>query len=247
MKSLFDFISEARETVGKLPFSLDDFKQFLAAVADYDDESAIYKQFEEIVTSTYGKKVWNGFKGWCEGSQYNSEASDLYDILCKLPKNRLERILGAGSFGAAVELSNGMVCKVYHKNTPMEKTERKFFEYCAKHGTEKGCPFPRVIRLGSNFVVMEKLKTDTAKCKMYDKYLGFNGEDVDGKTVEQHAKDYIKNKVQPNLDGDAKECFEWAVSALTHLKKAVGWDAFSDMRLANIGERADGTIVWFDI
>ena len=249
-KSLSDFLMEARETVGKLPFTLQQFRDFIKAVDDFDDESEAWKTIEAIVTNTYGEKVWRGFMGWCEGTQYGSNPDDMYMILQNLPKARLQKVLGAGSYGAAIELANGMVCKIFHKNREMERTDRAFFEYCMKHKTNV---FPVVHKLGPNYVVMEKLQMDTPKCKLYDKYLGFNGLKVDGKmTLEQIAKQVIKkdkkiDKVVAGLDAEAKEILDWAIEALIHLEKAVGFDSFSDMRLANIGERGDGAIIWFDI
>lgn len=49
-----------------------------------------------------------------------------------------------------------------------------------------------------------------------------------------------KNRISRVLGADSYD-------ALTHLEDVVGWDSFSDMRLANIGERNDGAIIWFDI
>ena len=249
-KSLSDFLIEARETVGKLPFTQQQFREFIKAVDDFDDESDIWKTIEGIVTDTYGEKVWRGFLGWCEGTQYGSNPDDMYMILQNMPKARLQKVLGAGSYGAAVELANGMVCKIYHKNREMERTDKEFFEYCMKHKTDV---FPTVHKLGPNYVVMEKLKMETPKCRLYDKYLGYNGVKIDGKmTMEQIAKQVIKKdkkitKLVAKLSSEEKEILDWAVDALTRLEEAVGFDSFSDMRLANIGERNDGAIIWFDI
>lgn len=188
--------------------------------------------------------------GWCEGTQYGSNSDDMYMILQNMPKTRLQKVLGAGSYGAAVELANGMVCKIYHKNREMERTDRAFFEYCMKHKTNV---FPTVHKLGTNYVVMEKLKMETPKCRLYDKYLGFNGLKIDGKmTIEQIAKQVIKKDkkidvIVAELNSEEKEILDWAIDALTRLEEAVGFDSFSDMRLANIGERNDGAIIWFDI
>lgn len=250
MKPLIAYIEEARETVGKLPFTRQQFRFFLKAVADYEDEDPVYVAIENAVTRQYGEKAWRGFLGWCEGSHYDSNPDDLYDILINLPKDRIARILGAGSYGAAVEMTNGKVCKLYHKNTPMEPQDRKFFAYCMK---TKSNVFPVVYKFGENYVVMEKLKMNTPKCKLYDEYFRIGTKKVfGGKTIEDLAKQSIKKdkKVESTiagLDAEAKEIFDWAVEALTRLKEAVGWDSFSDIRLPNIGERGDGSIIWFDI
>lgn len=249
MKTLLTYLEEARETIGKLPFTREQFKAFLTALEDFDDESEAWQTVEKAVSDAYGEKVWRGFMGWCEGTQYGSDADGMYDILSNMPKNRLERVLGAGSYGAAVELSNGKVCKIFHKNRDMEPTDRDFFEYCMSHKTDV---FPTIHKLGKKFVIMDKLKMDTPKCKMYNEYLKVNGKKFDGMTIERIAKQVIKkdkkiDKVVAKLDAEAKEVLDWSVDALTHLEKAVGWDSFSDMRLANIGERSDGVIIWFDI
>jgi len=250
MKPLAQYIEEARMKVGELPFTRDEFTEFLIAVEDYDEDADIYKEVQHRVESKYGHKAWRGFLGWCEGTQNNSDSDWMYDILSNMPADRISKVLGAGSYGAAVELSNGLVCKIFHKNTPMEPQDRKFFEYCMKHKTD--C-FPTIKKLGTNFVVMDKLKMETSKCKMYDEYLGFSAKKVINKlTVHDIAKMVIhhdKNAgdLVAQLNKDAKECLDWAVDALTHLKKAVGWDSFSDLRLPNIGERSDGAIIWFDI
>lgn len=248
-KSLSDFLLEARETIDKLPITKQQFQDFIKAVDDFDDGSDAWKSVEEIVTKTCGEKVWRGFLSWCEGTQYGSNPDDMYMILQNLPKDRLQKVLGAGSYGAAVEMTNGMVCKLYHKNREMERVDRDFFEYCMKNKTNV---FPVVYRLGVNYVVMEKLKMDTPKCKLYDKYLGFNSQKINGMTIEQIAKQVIKkdkkvDKVVAGLDKEQKEILDWAVDALTRLEDAVGFDSFSDLRLANIGERGDGSIIWFDI
>lgn len=251
MKSLFESIMESRERMGTLPFTEEQFREFIAAVDDCDDDSPAWKYMEELITTTYGKKVWNGFKGWCEGTQYGSEISDMYRILCNIPKNRLERILGAGSYGAAIELSNGTVCKLFHKNTPMENVDRKFYEYCRTHDTSV---FPKVYKLGKSYVIMEKLKMNTPKCKLWDKYLGFNAKPIPG------TKYKLEDIAKMSFDGDnehaaaVRACGEdvleilgWAVDVLYHLKEATGFVGFSDLKLANIGERPDGSIIWFDI
>lgn len=251
MKPLITYIEESRETVGNLPFTRQQFRWFLKAAADYKDDDPIYIAVGNAITKKYGKKVWNGFKGWCEGSHYNSDPDGLYDILINLPKDRLARILGAGSFGVAIEMTNGMVCKIYHRNTPMERSDRKFYEYCRM---TKSNVFPKVYKLSDNYVVMEKLKMNTPKCKKWDEHLGFNAKPLPGTglTLGEVASEYVNGTKRAKmlaaaLPDDIKEIFDWAVDALTHLKKAVGWDTFGDMKLANIGERSDGSIIWFDI
>ncbi len=255
MKSLFDYILEARETVGSLPFTREQFQEFTIAVDDYDDESDIWKFMEETITKAYGAKVWDTFKGWVEGNMRGKDADVLYDILMNLPKERLGRVLGAGSFGSAIDAGDKVI-KVFHGDTPMEQKDREFYTYCLRH---KSKVFPVVYKVGSKVVVLEKLKMNTPKCKLYDKWLGFNAfqhktKDFDC-TIEGLAlnifkgrKDKKLNALESKVPAEAKECLDWAVQALIELEKATGFNnGFSDLRLANLGERKDGSIIWFDI
>lgn len=267
MKPLLTYIEEARETVGKLPFTQEEFDAFLVAASDYDDDSEAYQKIEHAVCDMYGEKVWLGFRGWCEGTRYNSDSKDMYNILCNMPKNRIEKILGAGSFGAAVELSNGMVCKIYHKNTPMEQHERIFFEHCMKHTSDV---FPKVYKLGTNYVVMEKLNVATKKCELYsaiidpwkaadrailkDKMVAANIPVKAGPlfTFIDWAKGDKKVANLPDfirtLDGDAREVADWAMRCVTELKEmGIVNKNVGDMKPANLGERKDGSIIWFDL
>jgi hypothetical protein len=259
MKSLYDYINEARELLGALPFTREQFKEYLIAASDYDDESEIWQFMERTITDTYGEKAWSGFKGWCEGNAYGSDADELYNILTKLPKNRIARVLGAGSFGAAIEIGDNKVCKLFHKNTPMEPRDIKFYKYCEGR---KSDVFPRVFKLGSNFVVMEKINMNTDKCKLYNSYLGMSPKvKFDGICMEKLLKgmrnpsiitkrDFQKyTKLVNAFTAEQKEIYNWGWAILDGLKEAIGSDdSLLDLRLANIGERVgSGEIIFFDI
>ena len=267
MKNLLAYIEEARETIGKLPFTLDDFEAFLVANDDADDESEAFQKVEQAVRDAYGEKVWRGFCGWCEGTHYQTDAKVMYDILSNMPKNRLEKILGAGSFGAAIELSNGAVCKIFHKNTPMEAHDRTFYEWCMKHSSNV---FPKVYKLGKNYVVMEKLDVATEKCKVYSTIIDpWKAADrailkdkmatanipvksgplfafidwAKGDKKVANLPDFVKT-----LDGSALEVANWAMQCVTELKEmGIVNKNIGDMKPANLGERKDGSIIWFDL
>jgi hypothetical protein len=257
MKSLYTYISEARELLGVLPFTREQFKEYLIAASDYDDESEIWQEMERIITDKFGSKAWSGFKGWTEGNAYGSDANALYDILTKLPKNRISHILGAGSYGAAIEIGD-KVCKLFHKNTPMESRDAKFYKYCKEH---RSSVFPYVYRLGRNFVVMEKLNMNTDKCKLYNSYLGMSPKNkIDGISMEKILLGMRKantskadhRKFAALIDKftpEQNEVYNWGWKVLDGLKESTGDDSsLSDLRLANIGERVGtGEIIFFDI
>ena len=57
MRNLITYIEEAHETIGKLPFTREQFKDFIAAVDDCDDESPAWTAVEKAVIDKYGEKV----------------------------------------------------------------------------------------------------------------------------------------------------------------------------------------------
>lgn len=261
MKSLFECILEARERLTQLPFSLEQFKQFVIACDDYNEDDPEYQNIQKIVTKEYGERVWRGLLGWVEGTQWQSDPQDLYNILCWLPKDRIGRVLGAGSYGSVIDMGD-KVCKLFHKNTPMEANDRKFYEYCMTHNCKQ---FPIVYKIGKHYVIMEKLQTNTNRCKEYNDWVGWSPKNFvpislpetdtqDGKTtIEDCCKYYLDHKKDidkaiKQLPKIGQEVFEWALEVWNNIRKAVpGANSFMDMRLANIGERKNKEIVWFDI
>lgn len=254
MKSLFDYINEARERITNLPFTLDQFKEFIKALDEFEDESQAWKDIEDVIKKQYGDNIWAGFLGWCEGTLYSTSAEEMYKILSNMPTSTIKRVLGSGSYGAAIEAGDRVI-KVFHRDRDMERTDREFFQYCMTHDSRV---FPRVYKLGKKFVVLEKLQMKTPKCIKYDKWLGPNSHKQKTTacpyTVEQLAQNIVKgnkdqkmNKACVHLPAEAKECLDWAVIALIELEYVCGFTSFSDLRLMNIGERQDGSIIWFDI
>lgn len=247
MKSLYQIILEQRAVVGSLPFTREEFKKYCPD--SWDDDNEFVKDIDNRILQKYGSKVLNTFRGWIEGSYYGTDLDVLYDVLCNVPLTRLDRVLGAGSNGIVVDCGDRII-KWFHKNTPMKDEDNSFFEWCMKHPKSK--VFPVVYKLGKNYVVMEKLKTGTPRCKLYDSYLGFGGKkiEVNGKA---DTLDHWIYKNDPAVeqeikkDREAWEVYQWGKTALQYLKESAGFDKFSDLRLANIGERKNGEIVWFDI
>lgn len=269
MKPLLTYIEEARETIGKLPFTLDEFELYLHAADECEEESDEYLKVQNAIIDNYGERVWLGFRGWCEGTMYKSDTKDLYEILKNIPKNRLSHILGAGSFGSAIEMSNGYVCKLFHKNTPMTDQDIRFYKWCLSHDSKF---FPKVKKLGKNFVIMEKLDVGTKKCQNFAKIID------DWNVNNPISKKYIDAKLPDAKNGPlfctinvlkspVKSIEENLVKAISEIEdKNYRWHAqwtydaccelrdmgiiggnIGDMKPANIGERKDGAIIWFDI
>ena len=245
MKPLYQFIIENR--VGSLPFTREEFKRYCPE--GWDSENEFIKEIDDRIKKQYGYNVWKTFNGWVEGSWYGSDLDVLYDILCNVPLKRLDKMLGAGSNGLVIDCGDKVI-KWFHKNTPPKGEDERFYNWCLEH-PDSGV-FPVVYKVGENYAVMEKLETRTTKCKKYDKYLGFNGKKIEIDGVNKPL-DYWLYKNDPKIeeilkkDAEVWEIYCWGRKALKYLKEIAGFDKFSDLRLANIGERKNGDIVWFDI
>ena len=82
--------------------------------------------------------------------------------------------------------------------------------------------------------------------------MGFGGQNIKVGSKTDTLDHWIyKNDpaVEAELKGDPEtwEVYCWGKEALRCLKEATGLSTFTDLRYANIGERENGEIVWFDI
>ena len=247
MKTLYQIL-EARARVQELPFTREEFKRYCPDGWDCEDE--FIKEIDDRIKAKFGEKAWRTFNGWVEGNWYGADLDVLYDILLNVPMSRLDKLLGAGSYGIVIDCGDRVI-KWFHKNTPLCGEDERFYNWCLEHPKSK--VFPVVYKTGENYVVMEKLKTWTPKCKLYDKYLGFSADKIDVNGKPMKLEDIIYDPSIPGaLDAVKKdrkvyEIYKWGVTAIKYLKEATGFSEFSDLRLANIGERNNGEVVWFDI
>lgn len=247
MKSLKEILE--RELIGTLPFSFKQFEDFIANLAGpWDEKLPSWTDIENSITTTYGEKAWRTFQGWCEGTFYNTEPEKMYAFLQKLPKDRLERFLGAGSDGAAIGYKDKVI-KWFHKNRTRYNNEwelnndKKFFLWCKSH---KSSYFPIVYRVADKYVVMERVEAGTKKCFEYCKVLDTMWYDEAGDKTPVY-----KLAAQGCLPADVDikpewlEAYNWYAGLIDEADEA-GFEP-ADCRPNNLGERKDGSIVWFDI
>lgn len=249
MKDIKDFLFE-RNYIGDLPFTFEDLCDFIRNI--WDDESESYIKMQQCITDNYGERAWSGFHGWIE-SKSNIDPMSLYIKLQKFPADRLPRILGSGSYGSVFTIGNDKIIKWF--NLPPEKNDIIFYKYCLNN---KSKYFPKIYKYNDKYCIMEKLKDNTQKCKLYsktiNKYFKINGKNTSiwdivnqimkGEKITK--KDQIEiDKYIKNLSSDDKVIYEWFYNAMQEARDN-GFIAV-DMKSSNIGERSDGDIVWFDI
>ena len=215
MRTLAEFLFE-RQYVS--PINLPDSTLAEAveaiAMAEYDNQA--YIEVKKQVEEMYGKKVFNALVGYVE---FSFEAGVPFDVIkdaiYHTPLDRIPKILGSGSVGAAFDIGDGKVVKWYHRGHEMSAKEYQFYEICMKH------PFrhlPTIYRLSKYFVVMQKLEMHTPKCKLYnntyERYMGWK----DGKNPKS-----IENTVM-----------KWYNDTDAYLRKY--GSCISDFGINNIGE-----------
>ena len=249
MKNIKCFLFE-RNYIGNLPFTFEDLCDFIRDI--WDDESESYIKMRQCIIDNYGERAWSGFYGWIE-SKSNMDPMSLYIKLQKFPQDRLARILGSGSYGSVFTIGNDKVIKWF--NLPPEKDDIKFYKYCLNN---KSKYFPIIYKYTDKYCIMEKLKDNTSKCKLYSKTINkrfkINGKNTSIWGIENQVikgekftkKDQIEiDKYIKNLSKEEKEIYDWFSNAMSEAHNN-GFIAV-DMKSTNIGERPNGDVVWFDI
>lgn len=233
------YLLEARLRLGQLQITLDEFKEFVKCAVEYDDEAPVFKQIENKVIAIYDEQTWRTFLGWVETCGYISEPGDLYATLERFPLDRLERLLGSGSFASALQYGDDKVIKWYHPGQGPEKTEKVFLQYCLNSNP---ILFPKAYKVTRRFVVLERLDVKTPKAVQYVDII--NKTKYNGTSLYLLANKVLGGEVFTPDDKDL-EAWNWYLGALREAKEN-GFIA-ADLSYNNVGEREDGTIIWFDI
>lgn len=187
-----------------------------------DGIKALYKFCDDFIMKLYE----------CGVDNITEEIIQLMlDKISKMPANKLENLLGVGEEGIVVELHDKVVKCFFGDKIKKDKLD--FYKAC-KSGKYK--IFPKVMRIGKGYVIMEKLKMYTPKCDAYQYVIDKVYWDVyDGK---YKLEDYSEEE---------QEVIKW----LEEVKKAISettiYADMGDLSEKNFGEREDGTIVYFDV
>ena len=240
MKSLYTYIEEARQ-YAKFPMSYEQFEKLVLLHDDCNDDEA------ESLAKDAGipeDMIWTLF-GYIEGNYRPNHAEEdiqsMYNELQKIPLSRLPRILGAGSEGGVIAISNDKVIKWYHKYNMVSSPEDNFeiYQYFLEHPHKN---FPKIYKVTKKYVVMERLEMDESKLRPYD--LKFS--------VLKAIHDAVYyNKPLPK-DVPAK-VLNWHMECCKVMKEYGESHKMrdiypGDLRLKNIGLRPKTKeVVWFDL
>lgn len=246
MKTLLQYINEARATIGELPFEYELFEKFIQdAIIDakYDD-SEYWGAMKTKVTG-YHKDIWKWFYSWCESYLYMKDIPllNFYNAMKQIPLDRFNRVLGAGSNGIVLDMDGDKVIKIFYGDT-IKLIDKPFIEYCYKHNSKV---FPKVYKIGKNWCIMEKLNVRTTKCHMYMDIM--DNVYINNRSVIMYVCDNNKLPLFNKLSKNEKEVANWCFAVKKEMEninsKYIKYPG--DLVLNNIGERDNGEIVFFDV
>lgn len=236
-------------------FNMETFTKLVNDALDLEHEdNPTYKKLEDF----YGSKVAEALVMWLQqqggdlnGTDNNNLTSEqVFQLIQDLPTGKavqvLQRSLGGGASGVAVQMKGNKVIKKLFKDFKYQDNA-KFYEYCLK---KKPDVFLKVLRIGKDYIVSEWVDSPSAKCRQYAREIN---KAIDKAYEEKAAGKFPKGvdvfdagSPMVNLIEDP-EVREWAIKVDNHLVNIqdakIGW---GDIKSTNLGETKDGKIVLID-
>lgn len=257
MKNLSEYILEESITsIGSLGISYEDFLGYIYNQDSYADGAD--RQYKDRIQAILKKKFGKTYHKilMIIDSMIDVFTSDLnemgvepdevlfrllYDKLCSTPTTKIDKYKGAGAEAVTFDLGDKIIKCFYKGHIPKDKLE--YYKFCELGKYEI---FPRVFRIGKGYVVLEKLKVGTKRCKDLISALW---KDIESKRFYYRIQD---NDLDVKLTPKQRNILNWMWQVRLALADLRDEDPdtlrdFGDLHDQNIGEREDGTIVYFDI
>ena len=254
MKTLYDFILEAREyfnpniPIEKLEFV---FQTFFAGDEDpYDHDVDIYNELKPWLPKNITAGVlssilivyWYSKKGM--NHQYSKAGVEKFvDFITSQPLARVEKILGAGGEGVVIELDKDKVIKILFDTDFMNSNETVLNTMRNMVG-KKFETLPQIYKVTKHYIIRENVIPNTKRVK--DFYTISQTKVFKLLSLEQCVARHLENGL--TLTPEQEEVKNWLVKCreeLTSIGHKIELN-FDDFREANIGETKDGRIVYFD-
>lgn len=253
MTPLYQYVLEGYGTIRDLKIDFDLFKRFIQYWVEDDegfnlelknkDAVDTYIELSDAISGRFrdSKPVIKALYKFCSEfawrvAECGVEMSDeiirlLYERVCDMPLTKATNMLGMGEEGIVIELKDKVIKMFFKDQIPQHALA--FYKVCQRGDIKV---FPKVYRIGKGYVVMEKLKLGTKKCKFYQKFID-----------DYYWQIYDKNYDINDFTAAEQEVIHWLEEIRSHISQITQFNDFGDLDEKNFGERADGTIVYFDI
>lgn len=251
MINLYESLIFENQTLKDTDISLELFIKY------FDNDTEAIKEVIKIFKKKFGDKGME-LKNVLDSSlrQITSEISQMhvelddvilkfiYTKLQKTALSKIDKIIGSGEEACVFDFDDKVIKCYYNNNIPPRS--RKFYEYCIDNHFDV---LPIVYRIGKGYVVMEKLKTNTYKIKTIFEQIFklLPGQKYSLYHLVQDRR--YKKKDLNKSQSEAVKFMEEVRKALADYQKVDvnKLNDFGDFNQNNIGQRKDGTLVYFDI
>jgi len=220
----------------KFPWSFDEWHAAFP-VDDSADENPNFIAMSKFLKDNYGEVGSDVFWNYCIGKarsvlneqdwkDFDSTTTrrklqSVYNDAKFIPLKWVTKSIGSGCFGVVVPYGKIKVKKIFYQ--PMNQYERKFYNYCK---TGRSNVFPKVFKVTEEYIIMEKLKPET-----------------------ETVKDFVDGCLFPEQFEESAEFEEikiWGDAVKKELYYLFGIKGYGDLNPANVGERFNGDIIYFD-
>lgn len=263
MKSLIDYLIEAREYFNVDNITIDDIRVLTEYGASL--RWGPNDKWLEVYNKIWPFKSLSPNSGWCLFTAYYTSklgmkgkfteegAQKLLDILKRQPIDRLQRILGAGGQGLVYDMGDNKVMKMF---LDIPKYQQQFIVKTMKK--MKGKQFktlPTIYRVTDWYYIREGVTpgTKSEKCeKLFNIITNFPTPhiygvfgvilDDDMTSIDNYESKYGK------INAEQKDALQWLIDCTRELRSLkIYLDRhFGDFKLDNLGETTDGRIIYHD-
>ncbi len=185
--------------------------------------------FRNFINKIYYYKVFNHDLNYIRNVD-----TYVFNTIMNFKYRRIKRIIGCGGNSIVLNGSNNSVIKIFFAHASEYTTN--ILKICNNYDC-----FPNIYYWNDKFVIEEKLKLHTDKCKKYIDLICKDNADSYYYKIKNNRN--ICNEIK--FDNEDKKIIEWGLT-IFNCNARQKYNDIYDIILDNIGERENGDIVLFD-
>lgn len=248
MISLYESLLMEAKSIGDIGISFETFRGFV------DNDIIACKEVDKLFKKQFGKKYLDMRclmdetvqRMMIEMSHMGVEIDDvilrfIYEKMKDTSLNKINKIIGSGAEACVFDLGDKIIKCYYNNKIPDH--QKRFFDVCK---TGKYNIFPKVYRIGKGYVIMEKV---TSKTPLIQRLFTALFKEIKGQDGTLYHLVQDKKYDFESLNKIQKQAVLFMEEIRNALKAVTGYDEsdFGDFHRDNVGQREDGSLVYFDI